>query len=246
MFIDKTFHLLVIEFCLFIHLKMLNPGHFNRPEGRGLASISQSHSLRFRSIKPDNFHILERKLRLFSFGIGKIILLKQQAPGLPGFSLIISQAKGNFIAFLFYHFCLLVFSAEQLSPARDIVRNIKDHLVRRIDNNGITGMSHIYLRLSYFPDKLNKIAKSSSALKECGAFLGIKINTPGFILIFLRLKIKVPLPLKTVTAASRVEVCSDISVPLARHKSVWFEILVLTKTLLKIPSFGNSIVFSKS
>ncbi len=68
-----------------------------------------------------------------------------------------------------------------------------------------------------FPLRLNKIARSSLALSECGALFGIKIKTPGFIRIFLPRNTKVPFPLNTVTAASRLEVCSDMSVPLARH-----------------------------
>ena len=48
----------------------------HRPEGRGLASISQSHTCGLRGIEPNNLHIFKRKLGLFPFGISKIFVFK--------------------------------------------------------------------------------------------------------------------------------------------------------------------------
>lgn len=72
------------------------------------------------------------------------------------------------------------------------------------------------------------------------------MKMPGFILIFLPERTNVPLPLSTVTTASRVVVCSDISVPFARHISVWFDMAPFARTVLNIPSGGNFINASRS
>src|SRR3989338_1600404 len=62
-FIDKTFHLLIIKLGFLIHLKMLDPGYLR--------------TFRFRSIEPDDLHIFKREFRLFPLGIGKIFFFKK-------------------------------------------------------------------------------------------------------------------------------------------------------------------------
>jgi hypothetical protein len=90
-------------------------------------------------------------------------------------------------------------------------------------------------------DKVRTNAKFSLACKAWGALAGINTNTPGAKAISLPSKFRLPFPYTTVMTAFRVEVCSSISVAAAKQKSVYWLLLSLSKTLLKIPLLGYSI-----
>src|SRR3989338_689116 len=117
--IDEALDLLGREFGEFgVHLKILNPYHLNT-----LGSFN---------IKPDNLHEFKRKHRLMARGNGKAVLFIKPALGNPALSLIVGQAKGDFIPFSLQDFGFDVFLAEKFSPPLNFIRYVKYLIIRCI------------------------------------------------------------------------------------------------------------------